>query len=59
MVEIQLDSELNVNTDYLCAGNVIGETCLLTNNMINASVVCETAVQVHTIFYNNIGLIYL
>ena len=45
-VHSYVDSDLNISTDYLCAGNVIGEMGLLTGGMRNASVVCETAVQV-------------
>ena len=39
--------EMNVQTDYLCAGNIIGEMGLLTNSPRNASVICETTVQVY------------
>ena len=47
MFEMETDcSELDVSTDYLFAGNVIGEMGLLTGSLRNASVVCETAVQV-------------
>ncbi|XP_065070787.1 sperm-specific sodium:proton exchanger-like [Rhopilema esculentum] len=48
-VHSYVDSDLNISTDYLCAGNVIGEMGLLTGGMRNASVVCETAVQVYYI----------
>jgi CRP-like cAMP-binding protein len=38
--------EMNVQTDYLCAGNIIGEMGMLTRSARNASVICETTVQV-------------
>ena len=38
--------EMSVQTDYLCAGNIIGEMGLLTGSARNASVICETTVQV-------------
>ena len=38
--------EMNIQTDYLCAGNIIGEMGLLTGSPRNASVTCETTVQV-------------
>ena len=38
--------EMNIQTDYLCAGNIIGEMGLLTGSARNASVTCETTVQV-------------
>ena len=41
-----VDADLNISTYYLCSGNVLGEMGLLTGDMRNASVVCETAVQV-------------
>ncbi|XP_028411372.1 sodium/hydrogen exchanger 10-like isoform X2 [Dendronephthya gigantea] len=37
--------EMNVQTDYLCAGNIVGEMGLLTESARNASVICETTVQ--------------
>ena len=37
--------EMNVQTDYLCAGNIIGEMGILTSSVRNASVICETTVQ--------------
>ena len=38
--------EMNVQTDYLCVGNIIGEMGILTSSARNASVICETTVQV-------------
>ena len=38
--------EMNIQTDYLCAGNIIGEMGMLTGSARNASVTCETTVQV-------------
>ena len=38
--------EMNIQTDYLCAGNIIGEMGMLTGSPRNASVTCETTVQV-------------
>ncbi len=46
LIENSSSTELNISTDYLCAGNVIGEMGLLTSTKRNASVICETAVQV-------------
>ena len=37
---------LQISADYLFAGNVIGEMGLLTDSVRNASVTCETTVQV-------------
>ena len=41
-----VDSDLNINTYYLCSGNVVGEMGILNGDVRNASVICETAVQV-------------
>jgi len=38
-----------ISADYLFAGNVIGEMGLLTDSVRNASVTCETTVQVYFI----------
>lgn len=41
-----VQSSLQISSDYLFAGNVIGEMGLLTDSVRNASVTCETTVQV-------------
>ena len=41
-----VQSGLQISADYLFAGNVIGEMGLLTDSVRNASVICETTVQV-------------
>ena len=38
--------QLQISADYLFAGNVIGEMGLLTDSVRNASITCETTVQV-------------
>lgn len=38
--------EMNVSTDYLSSGNILGEMGLLTTSSRNATVICETTVQV-------------
>ena len=39
-------AEMNILTDFLCAGNILGEMGILTMCTRNASVTCETTVQV-------------
>ena len=39
--------EMTVTTDYLSAGNVIGEWGMLTGIARNSSCTCETSVQVN------------
>lgn len=41
-----VQSSLQISADYLFAGNVIGEMGLLTDSVRNASITCETTVQV-------------
>lgn len=40
---------LKISSDYLYAGNVVGEMGLLMNSVRNASVICETIVQAYFI----------
>ena len=49
-----VDSDLNISTDYLCSGTTIGEMGILTGGVRNASVLCETAVQVCLMYLKNI-----
>ena len=45
--------EMIVITDYISAGNLIGEMGLLTSSRRNSSCTCESSVQVST-FVSNI-----
>ena len=40
--------EMIVTTDYISAGNLIGEMGILTSSRRNSSCTCETSVQVST-----------
>ena len=40
--------EMIVTTDYISAGNLIGELGILTSSRRNSSCTCETSVQVST-----------
>lgn len=43
--------EMIVTTDYVSAGNLIGEMGLLTSSQRNSSCTCESAVQVQILYH--------